>query len=130
MSSRKFIWKIKQLRFYAKFPYLKIRKNSQDFAKKLHFHKNYCRDFRPVLPYSLRTKSVQKRAKAYIKAFSAYTFKRTTRTTRTFYKKTSIKIVSIFFSKKNVLKLIIINEITFLHDNINKINIKKSLKLG
>jgi hypothetical protein len=41
MSSRKFIWTVNQLRFYAKFPYLKIRKNSQDFAKKLHFNKNY-----------------------------------------------------------------------------------------
>jgi hypothetical protein len=64
---------------------------------------------------------------AYIKAYSAYTFKRTT---RTFYKKTSIKIVSLFFWRKNVLKLIIINGITFLHDNINKITIKKVLKLG
>jgi hypothetical protein len=42
MSSRKFIWTVKQLRFYPEFSYLKIRKNSQESAKKLHFHKNYC----------------------------------------------------------------------------------------
>jgi hypothetical protein len=80
-----------------------------------------------VLSYSLRTKSVQKRT--------------STRTMRTllsvqrvqrvhFIKKTSIIIVSIFFSRKNVLKLIIINKITFLHVNINKITIKKVLMLG
>jgi hypothetical protein len=45
MSARKFIWTVNQLRFYPYFSYLKIRKNSQDFAKKLHFHKNYCSEF-------------------------------------------------------------------------------------
>jgi predicted secreted protein len=82
-----------------------------------------------VLPYSLRTKSVQK-------STSTRTSKRTVRTLLSvqrvhrvnFIKKTSIKIVSIFFSRKNVLKLIIINKITFLHVNINKIIIKKVLK--
>ena len=67
---------------------------------------------------------------AYIKAYNAYTFKRTPRTPRTFYKKTSINIVSIIFSRKNALKLIMINKITFLHVNINKITIKKVFKLG
>ena len=42
MSSRKFIWTVKQLLFYPQFSYLKIPENSQDFAKKWHFHKNYC----------------------------------------------------------------------------------------
>jgi hypothetical protein len=78
----------------------------------------FCKSkFQSVLPYSLRT--------------STRTSKRTVRTLLSvqrvhFYKKTSIKIVTIFFSRKNFLKLIIINKIKFLHVNFNKIPIKKS----